>query len=245
MHHPFTSPKADWRPSSRTPGAALAYAYDMVCNGNEIGGGSIRIHRRDVQQRVFECSASPRRRPRTSSASCSTPSPTGRRRTAASRSAGTGCVLLAGSRLDPRRDRLPEDGVRARPAHRRADPDHPQQRREAGVDAKPGAAGLTRPCHSAAPGRTAEGRPGAERARAAPGIPLRPDSVQSDVTGSGRRTSRGGDAGDSRGTPPARRRRRRRRQRRMSPVGSAPWARSAPAFVHHVGRQLLRARPTS
>ena len=54
VHHAFTSPKAEFLDTFDTdPGPALAYAYDMVCNGNEIGGGSIRIHRRDVQERVF------------------------------------------------------------------------------------------------------------------------------------------------------------------------------------------------
>ncbi|NDL56012.1 aspartate--tRNA ligase [Phytoactinopolyspora mesophila] len=55
VHHAFTSPKPEWIDSfEEDPGNALAYAYDIVCNGNEIGGGSIRIHRRDVQQRVFD-----------------------------------------------------------------------------------------------------------------------------------------------------------------------------------------------
>ena len=54
VHHPFTSPNSDWIDTFETaPDQALAWAYDMVCNGNEIGGGSIRIHRGDVQQRVF------------------------------------------------------------------------------------------------------------------------------------------------------------------------------------------------
>jgi aspartyl-tRNA synthetase len=54
VHHPFTSPNAEWVDRFEdAPGEALAYAYDIVCNGNEIGGGSIRIHRADVQQRVF------------------------------------------------------------------------------------------------------------------------------------------------------------------------------------------------
>ncbi len=54
VHHAFTSPKPEYLDSFDTdPGSALAYAYDIVCNGNEIGGGSIRIHRHDVQQRVF------------------------------------------------------------------------------------------------------------------------------------------------------------------------------------------------
>ncbi len=54
VHHAFTSPKPECLDTFDTdPGSALAYAYDIVCNGNEIGGGSIRIHRADVQERVF------------------------------------------------------------------------------------------------------------------------------------------------------------------------------------------------
>ncbi len=55
VHHAFTQPLPECLDTFDTdPGSALAYAYDIVCNGNEIGGGSIRIHRREVQSRVFE-----------------------------------------------------------------------------------------------------------------------------------------------------------------------------------------------
>ena len=55
VHHPFTGPKPEYADTFDTnPQEALAYAYDIVLNGNEIGGGSIRIHQRDVQQRVFK-----------------------------------------------------------------------------------------------------------------------------------------------------------------------------------------------
>jgi aspartyl-tRNA synthetase len=55
VHHPFTSPNAQWLNSfEQDPGKALAWAYDIVCNGNEIGGGSIRIHQSDIQERVFK-----------------------------------------------------------------------------------------------------------------------------------------------------------------------------------------------
>jgi len=54
MHHAFTSPAPESESTFDTdPGGALSNAYDIVCNGNEIGGGSIRIHRSDVQERVF------------------------------------------------------------------------------------------------------------------------------------------------------------------------------------------------
>jgi aspartyl-tRNA synthetase len=55
VHHPFTSPNAEWTDRfQEDPEHALAFAYDIVCNGNEIGGGSIRIHRAEMQQRVFD-----------------------------------------------------------------------------------------------------------------------------------------------------------------------------------------------
>jgi aspartyl-tRNA synthetase len=52
VHHAFTTPQ-DLEGFDKDPASALAYAYDIICNGNEIGGGSIRIHRRDIQERVF------------------------------------------------------------------------------------------------------------------------------------------------------------------------------------------------
>jgi aspartyl-tRNA synthetase len=55
VHHPFTSPLPEWADKfAAEPGGALANAYDIVCNGTEIGGGSIRIHRPDMQQQVFD-----------------------------------------------------------------------------------------------------------------------------------------------------------------------------------------------
>jgi aspartyl-tRNA synthetase len=55
VHHPFTSPLPEWADKfDGEPGGALANAYDIVCNGTEIGGGSIRIHRSDMQQKVFD-----------------------------------------------------------------------------------------------------------------------------------------------------------------------------------------------
>ena len=55
VHHPFTAPLPEWSDKfADSPESALADAYDIVCNGNEIGGGSIRIHRADMQRKVFD-----------------------------------------------------------------------------------------------------------------------------------------------------------------------------------------------
>jgi len=53
LHHPFTAPHADADSVVANPGAALSRAYDMVLNGSEIGGGSIRIHHQQMQSKVF------------------------------------------------------------------------------------------------------------------------------------------------------------------------------------------------
>ncbi|MGH8869313.1 MAG: aspartate--tRNA ligase [Actinomycetes bacterium] len=55
MHHPFTSPTREWADRfAKEPGEAVARAYDLVLNGTELGGGSVRIHRAEMQQRVFD-----------------------------------------------------------------------------------------------------------------------------------------------------------------------------------------------
>ncbi|MBR2560871.1 MAG: aspartate--tRNA ligase [Eubacterium sp.] len=55
MHHPFTMPvDEDWKNIDTDPGSVRAKAYDIVLNGNEIGGGSVRIHQDDIQEKMFE-----------------------------------------------------------------------------------------------------------------------------------------------------------------------------------------------
>lgn len=55
MHHPFTMPMdEDWHLIDSDPGAVRAKAYDIVLNGTELGGGSVRIHQSDIQSKMFE-----------------------------------------------------------------------------------------------------------------------------------------------------------------------------------------------
>ena len=56
VHHPFTSPREEHLDKLESdPGSVMSDAYDLVCNGYELASGSIRIHRRDVQARIFRC----------------------------------------------------------------------------------------------------------------------------------------------------------------------------------------------
>ena len=124
VHHAFTSPQ-DLDTFDQDPGDALAWAYDVVCNGNEIGGGSIRIHREDVQKRVFAVMGLERGR-----GAGEVRLPARRlhlRRPAARRHRvrlGPDHRAARAHRLDPRGDRVPEVRWRGRPADRSPCADH-------------------------------------------------------------------------------------------------------------------------
>ena len=145
MHHAFTSPKAECLDTFDTdPGSALAYAYDIVCNGNEIGGGSIRIHREDVQKRVFAVMGLGEEEAQEKFGFLLDAFKYG-----APPHGGIAfgwdriCALLGRHGLDPRRHRLPQDRRRLRPADRRPGADHRgaaqggRRRRAAVKDARP------------------------------------------------------------------------------------------------------------
>ena len=126
VHHPFTAPLPEWADKfTAEPAGALADAYDIVCNGTEIGGGSIRIHRPDMQQRVFDVIGLSR-----DGGQVPVRLPAGRAavRAAAARRhrvrLGPDADAADRPGLDPRRDRVPQGRVRPRPADRRADADH-------------------------------------------------------------------------------------------------------------------------
>jgi len=139
VHHPFTSPNGDWMDRfEEDPSEALAFAYDIVCNGNEIGGGSIRIHRSDVQERVFALLGMDEAEQREKfgfllDAFAYGPPPHGGIAFGWDRI----CMLLTGA--DSLRDVIafPKSGGGFDPLTSAPAPITPEQRKEAGVDAKP------------------------------------------------------------------------------------------------------------
>jgi hypothetical protein len=170
VHHAFTSPKPESLDTFDTdPGSALAYAYDIVCNGNEIGGGSIRIHRRDIQSRVFEVmglgpeEAEEKFGFLLEAFKYGAPPHGGNR-------VRVGSHLRAAERgiVDPRGHRLPEDRRRLRPADQRTGADHGRAAQGGGRGrrARPPcrAAGLTL---VGAPDRARFGPPGGGEGRVA------------------------------------------------------------------------------
>jgi aspartyl-tRNA synthetase len=141
VHHAFTSPKPEWIDRfEEDPGAALAYAYDIVCNGNELGGGSIRIHQRSVQQRVFAMMGIGEEEAQEKfgfllDAFSYGPPPHGGIALGWDRV----CMLLAGA--DSLRDVIafPKTGAGFDPLTGAPTPITPQQRKEAGIDSPPAA----------------------------------------------------------------------------------------------------------
>jgi aspartyl-tRNA synthetase len=142
VHHAFTSPRPEWMDRfDEDPEHALAYAYDAVCNGNEIGGGSIRIHRRDVQERVFavmglsEDEAQEKFGFLLDAFAYGAP-PHGGIAFGWDRI----CALLAGTESIRDVIAFPKSGGGYDPLTAAPAPITPEQRKEAGIDAKPGLA---------------------------------------------------------------------------------------------------------
>ncbi|RKS77743.1 aspartyl-tRNA synthetase [Motilibacter peucedani] len=140
VHHPFTSPNAEWLDRFEdAPDQALAYAYDIVCNGNEIGGGSIRIHRGDVQRRVFDLLGISSEEADDKfgfllQAFAFGPPPHGGIAFGWDRIA----MLLAGAESLREVIAFPKTGAGYDPLTSAPTPITPQQRKEAGIDAVPG-----------------------------------------------------------------------------------------------------------
>ena len=139
VHHPFTSPLPEWADKFTTePGGALADAYDMVCNGYEIGGGSIRIHRRRCSSRSSTSSACLRKRPRSQfgfllDAFKYGPPPHGGMAFGWDRVV----MLLAGAETIRDVIAFPKAATGADPLTGAPTPITPAQRKEAGIDAPP------------------------------------------------------------------------------------------------------------
>ena len=158
VHHPFTAPTAEWAERfTEQPGEALAYAYDLVCNGNEIGGGSIRIHSAEMQRRVFNVIGV------TSEDAAAKfgflleafsygPPPHGGIAFGWDRI----CMLLAGAASLREVIAFPKTGGGADPLTGAPTPITPEQRREAGIDVVPDAPAPvpSRPAGETAPPRT-------------------------------------------------------------------------------------------
>jgi aspartyl-tRNA synthetase len=139
VHHPFTAPTPEFADDFQDrPGDALSQAYDIVLNGSEIGGGSIRIHRADMQQRVFDVIGLTREQAESQfgfllDAFAFGPPPHGGIALGIDRL----CALLAG--VESIRDVIafPKTASGGDPLTGAPSPITPAQRREAGVDAVP------------------------------------------------------------------------------------------------------------